>query len=409
MKTISKLKIAAVALIAFTFFSACREDSEDKFNPNDMNYITFEQQFDIVYNGTLYSYAAWDIDTANIIGRHDYWRAQAVELDKKDSVSNESLEKIYKNMYGTLLDHHMLIMVMNLKPGPSDLEYPKVYVRPGDIEVKSREDYERPMISRSVITSIIDNLDKSGRISRMETYKGVDIHLISCLIDNNILYLRLSDFSLFTPDGIGAEEKRAEVKRVMDNYCDIISTKADLKGVIIDLRNNGGGYIHDLFTVLGTLTDSERLLCSSRTKNGTGMYDYNPFVRTYMVPAEKHILNKDAKIVGLCNMGSVSCAEVSTSFIKELPNGHIIGTRTYGGTCALDGIYDSDYAGTFGSYENGTHFVYLPNLVNLFGEDMKLYEGIGVPPDEVVRFDYDTYKNSKEDNQLNAAIEYIRK
>ena len=55
MKTISKLKIAAVALIALTVFSACREDSEDKFNPNDMNYITFEQQFDIVYNGILYS------------------------------------------------------------------------------------------------------------------------------------------------------------------------------------------------------------------------------------------------------------------------------------------------------------------------------------------------------------------
>lgn len=408
MKTISKLKITAVALIALTFFSACREESEDKFDPNDMYYQTFEQQFDIIYNGILYSYPMWDVDTANIIARHDYWRAQAVELDKKDSVTNESLKKIYENMYGTLLDHHMLIMVKNLNPGPSDMEYPKVSIRPGDNEVYKREDYGKPVIYRTVLKKIIAKLDKDGRLSRMEEFEG-DIHIISCLIDNNILYLRLSGFELYTPNGPDAVERRAEIKRVMDNYFDIISTKADLKGVIIDLRNNGGGYVTDLYTVLGSLIDSQRLLVSSRTKNGTGMYDFNPFVETYMWPAEKHLLNKDAKIVGLCNVQSVSCAEVSSIFIQNLPNGYLVGNRTFGGTCALDGIYDSDYAGSFGSYETGNHFVYLPNVLNTFGEERKIYEGKGVTPDEVVFFDLNNFKTTMEDNQLNAAINLIMK
>lgn len=98
---------------------------------------------------------------------------------------------------------------------------------------------------------------------------------------------------------------------------------------------------------------------------------------------------------------------VASSFIKHLPNGHLIGNRTYGGTCVLNGVYDADYSGTFGS-SDGNHFVYLTTYLVLYGEERALYEGVGVTPDETVPYDKQLFKKTLEDNQLTAAINYIR-
>lgn len=407
MKILSHITWAAVIVLALASISSCREDSEEKYNPNFLYYGTYVQQFDAVYNGILYSYPYWDVDTADIIGRHDYWRAKAAELDKQDSVDNEVLEKIYTNMYGTLLDHHMAIRVKNLKPLPSQADYAMALVIPGNIEVRKRSDYAPSPVYYNHVPSMISKLQEQGRVTECCSWQtDDDFILVSCLIDSDILYFYLSSFDLTGHIGQDKSEDNIMVNKVVDNYLNIISTKQDLKGVIIDVRGNGGGWVKDQWTVLGALIDTPRLLFSSRRKNGTGLYDYDPFVETYVSPHKYHLLNKDAKIVGLCDMRSMSCAEAASSFIKHLPNGHLIGNRTFGGTCVLNGVYDADYSGTFGSID-GNHFVYLPTYLVLYGEERALYEGVGVTPDETVPYDEQLFKQTHEDNQLSAAINYI--
>lgn len=397
---------AAAAVVTLFSTVSCREDSEDKVDPNSMIYGTFLQQFDIIYNGILYSYPYWDVDTANIIGRHDYWRAKASELDKREYVDNESLKNIYENMYGTLLDHHMVIQVKNLRPCIDEKDE-NIRVRPGMNEYSRREGIEPSQISYNHVYEMIDKMHMEGRVTEWRYhYVGKDdFGLMSCLIDDDILYFYLSNFNLYDYRD-NDNEDAVKVNEIVDNYLNIISTKQDLKGVIVDVRGNTGGYLLDLYTVLGSLIDSQQLLFSSRKKIGTGMYDYAPFVETYMIPNKRHLTNNKTKIVGLCDILSVSCAEVTSSFIKHLPNGHLMGKGTFGGTCVLDNIYDLEYAGSFGS-ESGNHYVYMPNSLILYGKERALYEGVGVQPDEIVSYDETLFNEQRKDNQLNAAIDYI--
>ena len=55
MKILSHITWAAVIVFALASISSCREDSEEKYNPNFLYYGTYVQQFDAVYNGILYS------------------------------------------------------------------------------------------------------------------------------------------------------------------------------------------------------------------------------------------------------------------------------------------------------------------------------------------------------------------
>ena len=393
-----------VALSILTIAS-CRDYNEVDNNPNEKNDITFARQFDNIYYGILYKYPYWDIDTANIIGRHDYWRAKAEELDNMSSVDDEMLKMIYENMYGTMLDHHMYIMVRNLRTKNGSIT-----VNPGLNEVKKRSDYEASLINSNHINKVIDEMVCYNRVTekckRIE--EGKSLSLMSCLIDGDILYLYFNDFSLSDYLGKNSTEDEVKVNMVIDNYLNIISTRQDLKGVIIDVRNNSGGNARDLETVLGSLIDSPRLLGFSRQKNGMGMYDFSPFGEIFINPHERHLLNKKAVLVGLCDMGSVSCAEETSAFIKDLPNGYLIGKRTFGATCPLSNLSEIEHTGTFGSIL-GDHYVYLPAYLILFGEKRILYEGVGVAPNETVPFDANLFEEKREDNQLNAAIDYIHK
>lgn len=100
--------------------------------------------------------------------------------------------------------------------------------------------------------------------------------------------------------------------------------------------------------------------------------------------------------------------ELLYTLIKDLPNGYQIGQRTYGATCPLSDLSGIEHTGTFGDYL-GDHYVYLPTYLILFGEERILYEGVGVSPNETVPFDAKLFEEQHEDNQLNAAIEYIHK
>ena len=51
--------------------------------------------------------------------------------------------------------------------------------------------------------------------------------------------------------------------------------------------------------------------------------------------------------------------------------------------------------------------MFLPTYLVLYGEERALYEGVGVTPDETVPYDEQLFKQTHEDNQLSAAINYI--
>lgn len=245
------------------------------------------------------------------------------------------------------------------------------------------------------------------------------------LFDDAIPYLRISDFSL-TPwlgdqayaelnqlHDPGTDAFRAELQAAHKAWLDAITrlkTAGKLKGVILDIRTNGGGYSNDFQYLVGALVPSGGFsFFKVRTKGGIGRYDYLPAMDFYYPTLkEDHTVVDQEPIVVLCNSRSVSMAEISSAAAKSLPNGYLLGSRTWGALSSLttdQTRYTDQYAGVVGEMGKTPFYAYIPRRVSIFPEG--ILEGVGITPDIEVDLDLPRLRNEHLDNQLERAVDFI--
>lgn len=242
--------------------------------------------------------------------------------------------------------------------------------------------------------------------------------LLLFITKDNIAYLRLSGFNLAAVMGDeleGVEETIGDLyKQTWQTWHDITYQYHDagtLKGVIIDLRNNGGGNTSDFQYVGGSIMAGECVVGTMKAKNGIGRLDYAPSVPFSFNCYSGNTENITAPVVALTNARSVSMSEMTTAAIKQMDNGISIGNTTWGGCTTLigDGIYNeaAGYAGTFGVMGETAVAGYFPyHLCSYTG--MGPAEGKGFTPDIEIRYDTDLYNQTGRDNQLERAFQYLR-
>jgi C-terminal processing protease CtpA/Prc len=94
--------------------------------------------------------------------------------------------------------------------------------------------------------------------------------------------------------------------------------------------------------------------------------------------------------------------------IKSMPNGYLVGTRTWGATGPRWG--DTSPAVTHdGSFSGNKLWLNVTEAGwQTKGPNFESYEGIGITPDDVVEFDWNEFYNGGKDKQLEAAITHIR-
>ncbi len=208
---------------------------------------------------------------------------------------------------------------------------------------------------------------------------------------SNIYYNRDSEDSLFNLDLIKSDYLTGEVleseyegstygmigntgywhlKWISDNLLDagkILDYMTAAEGLIIDLRNNGGGDMTYSFSELGRLTGEKRFTHRSKTKNGPGREDYTDWFSWYIQP-ETPYFNKP--IVLITDRYTISAGERTTMILKTLPNVTHIGDTTNGAHSTKIGK----------ELPNGWYYSVAPQKIEF--ADGQSYEGIGMIPDE---------------------------
>jgi len=167
----------------------------------------------------------------------------------------------------------------------------------------------------------------------------------------------------------------------------------ELKGIIIDIRDNPGGDDSTAIAIINRFCDHKRVAFHRKTKVGPGKEDLTPLKTFYLEP------QGDVQFTGpiaLLTCDSVfSGGEVFALAIKQLPYVTVIGDRT-------NGIF---------SYQLEKK---LPNGWNLclsyqiyFSADMVCYEGKGVPVDIELRNSMVDIENGI-DPLITRALEVLR-
>ena len=112
----------------------------------------------------------------------------------------------------------------------------------------------------------------------------------------------------------------------------ILSQFALCKGIIIDIRDNGGGAMTNVETIVSRFI-SERILAGSIChKTGPGHSDFSDPYPYYFDPAETGRVRWIKPVVVLANRSTFSAANNFVSVMQYLPNVKIVGSRTGGGS-----------------------------------------------------------------------------
>ncbi|MBO5292340.1 MAG: S41 family peptidase [Lachnospiraceae bacterium] len=159
---------------------------------------------------------------------------------------------------------------------------------------------------------------------------------------------------------------------------------SDMKGLILDLRNNPGGNVQTVMEIARQLLP-EGLIVYTEDKDGKRTeYSCNG-LNELQVP-----------MVVLVNGGSASSSEILAGAIKDYGKGILLGTTTFG-----KGIVQRIVPLTDGSALKLTvsHY-YTPKGNNI--------HEVGIEPDEELTFDADAYLSDGTDNQLERAKEILR-
>ncbi|MGC8977007.1 MAG: S41 family peptidase [Candidatus Ratteibacteria bacterium] len=204
----------------------------------------------------------------------------------------------------------------------------------------------------------------------------IKIKSVKSKIYNSIGYIRLTGFQENTPE---------ELKKVLDEF-----NEKDIKGLILDLRNNPGGLLNVAIEVSEFFLPPNKLIVYTQGR------DKKDIMKFY---SRKSPVWKKP-IVLLINGGSASASEILFGALKDnYPNFLSIGTKTFGKGSVQNLIKLPDNSRiklTIARY-------YTPKGVCIEGE--------GIQPDIEIKIESEKpiLPTSQEDIQFKRALEEIKK
>jgi carboxyl-terminal processing protease len=141
-------------------------------------------------------------------------------------------------------------------------------------------------------------------------------------IDDDLGYIRLSTLS--GGDGIGDD-----LTGWIEDFDIALAALRDTEGLVLDLRNNGGGRAYNTKYVASRFATERRPFLVTRTRNGPAHDDFSAPNRWYAEPREKAPYTRP--VVVLTNRRSFSAAEWLTLALRQYEHVRHLGTHSGGG------------------------------------------------------------------------------
>jgi hypothetical protein len=152
-------------------------------------------------------------------------------------------------------------------------------------------------------------------------------------------------------------------------------------GLILDIRENGGGATSDIADLMGRFVEEKTLVYYSRVKSGPGMDDFSEPLPVYAIPYEGIRYNN--KVAVLTDRGTYSAGSITALATKALPKVILVGDTTGGGLGLPNG----------GQLPNGWTYRFSVSQTLTLDKSPE-YEN-GVPPDIQVFFDWTNLKRDE--------------
>jgi carboxyl-terminal processing protease len=222
-------------------------------------------------------------------------------------------------------------------------------------------------------TTVKLTIVRAGEVQPLEisvTRAKITIPIVqSKMLDGDIAYVSLFDFSSPASDQLESEIETLLAKKP--------------KGLILDLRDNPGGYLQQAINVSDLFLDSG-VVASEKDKDGNG--------QTFR--SGPNGIAQDIPLVVLVNGGSASASEIVAGALQDRGRAKLIGETTFG-----KGSVQLPHTLSDGSELRVT-------IAHWFTPDGRQIEGTGLTPDIVVPLTADDVQANR-DPQLDRAVQFL--
>jgi C-terminal processing protease CtpA/Prc len=271
------MKKYLVYLVSFVLLTSC-VDTEERQNSPTGNFEALWQILDEHYCFFDYKQHEYGLDWNEVY--HKY----KVRVD--DKMNEDQLFEVLCNMLSELRDGHVNLTY--------SMDYGRYWAW--------QEAYPK---------NFNDSLERR--------YLGTDYKIASGLryriLDDNIGYIRYESFQ--QPIGEG-------------NLDDVLAYLALCRGLIIDIRNNGGGDLTTAELLAARFVHEKTLVGYMQHKTGTGHSDFSDMEPQYLEPSRNIRWHKGVCV--LTNRSVFSAANTFAVMMRALPNVKIVGDHTGGGS-----------------------------------------------------------------------------
>ncbi|OYU97264.1 MAG: hypothetical protein CFE21_02945 [Bacteroidetes bacterium B1(2017)] len=322
-------------------FSSCEKAFFDK----EIKSTSPTENFEYLWNQCNTKYAFMDYKNINWDERHAYYKARI-----NDGMTKEALFTELANMMNDLKDGHVNL-VSNFNISNYHFNFKGI---------------------NNINERIVDEFYlKADGVNGYST--GPFLH--NFVGNGTVGYIRFKEFPGTVTDD--------QLDFIIDRY-------QNTKGLIIDVRQNGGGAVSDLWKMVSHLISEKTLCYQTFTKNGPGRNDFEGPANAFAEPNGKTYTKK---IYILTDRGTFSSGSHFTLAMRNVPHAVIMGDTTGGGMGLPNG----------GQLPNG--WTYRFSVTSTRDLDGSNFEN-GVPPDVI---SFINPSDSNKDAVIEAAILEINK
>lgn len=343
------------------------------------------------YNNFINKYYLYDIDEEKMQEAAIKGYFKGLEDKYSEYISKADMEDYMADTTGTYVgigvyianntETNQIIVLMPIAGSPAE----EAGIKSGDVILKIEgKEYKGEDLSEATrVLKAEEGTKVKIEILREEETIEIEVerreikvnHIETEVLESNIGYIQISSFDEGT------------YNEFTNKYYEL--SNQNIKSLIIDLRNNGGGIVDEATDIADLFTDKDSTLLITTSKNEDE--------EITKAKKEKQI---NIPIVILVNNNTASASEILAAAIKENnENVSIVGTTTYG-----KGVIQTIFTLMDGSgIKLTTNEYFTPNHNKI--------NKVGITPDYEVEFPKDQSIYSvehKDDTQLQKAIELLK-
>ncbi|MBI2429217.1 MAG: S41 family peptidase [Ignavibacteriales bacterium] len=163
-----------------------------------------------------------------------------------------------------------------------------------------------------------------GTIVKMKVEREGEKNPIEFVLVREEIQVHNVGYSGYVKEGIGYIKLERFSRRAGEEVRQAIKemkVKGDLKGIILDIRDNPGGLLDAAVEIVSKFVPQDNIIVTTKGRKGGEEKEYK---------VEEEPLVPDVPIAVIINKSSASASEIVAGALQDLDRGIIVGTRSFG-------------------------------------------------------------------------------